>query len=120
MCLPWQNFEKAFPNFLAGYTYHLTLCVFPCVVNRGMGDTTGTLISLSRSGEDGGSGADGIPTMVINDEDDENTDCSVVIHDSIGQNDDSMIERDPSAENSDTLTRNFARHVNITDRVNER
>ena len=58
--------------------------------------------------------------MLINDEDDENTDCSVVIHDSIGQLDDSMVERDPSAENSDTLTRNFARQVNIGDRINEK
>lgn len=48
--------------------------------------------------------------MVINDMEDEE-ECSLVIH-----NDSSMVEK----ENSDTLTRNFARHVNIDDRNDER
>ncbi|KAM7542727.1 hypothetical protein Aperf_G00000003869 [Anoplocephala perfoliata] len=67
---------------------------------------TETLVSLNHSGESAN-------TMVINDvEDDE--ECSLVIH-----NDSSIVEKDVGAENSDTLTRNFASHVNIDDRSTE-
>lgn len=52
--------------------------------------------------------------MVINDVEDEE-ECSLVIH-----NDGSMIEKDVGAENSDTLTRSFAGHMNIDDRSAEK
>lgn len=69
---------------------------------RNQKDPSETLVSLSQSGDQSAN------TMVINDMEDEE-ECSLVIH-----NDSSMVK-----ENSDTLTRNFARHVNIDDRDEE-
>ncbi|VDL57606.1 unnamed protein product [Hymenolepis diminuta] len=71
---------------------------------RNQKDPSETLVSFSQSGDQSAN------TMVINDMEDEE-ECSLVIH-----NDSSMVEK----ENSDTLTRNFARHVNIDDRNDER
>ncbi|KAM3186168.1 hypothetical protein ACTXT7_004904 [Hymenolepis weldensis] len=61
---------------------------------RNQKDPSETLVSFSQSGDQSAN------TMVINDMEDEE-ECSLVIH-----NDSSMVEK----ENSDTLTRNFARH----------
>lgn len=70
---------------------------------RNLKDPSETLVSFSQSGDQSAN------TMVINGMEDEE-ECSLVIH-----NDSSMVEK----ENSDTLTRNFARHVNIADRNEE-
>ncbi|KAH9281246.1 Serine/threonine-protein kinase 3 [Echinococcus granulosus] len=80
------------------------------------GDASGTLIFLNRSDRGGTLGQDGATTMVINEDfgAEDDTECSVVIHAG-----DSMVEKDPGAENAGTLTQNFARQLAIGNRCKE-
>ncbi|VDK34543.1 unnamed protein product [Taenia asiatica] len=85
------------------------------------GNASGTLISLNRSDGGGTSGPDGTTTMVINEDvsTEDETECSVVIHDDVDDEGDLMAEKDPGAENAGTLTRNFARQLAVGDRSKE-
>ncbi|VDM35704.1 unnamed protein product [Hydatigera taeniaeformis] len=84
-------------------------------------DASGTLISLNRSDGGGTSGPDGTTTMVINEDvgTEDETECSVVIHDDIDDGGDLIADKDLGTENAGTLTRNFARQMVVGDRSKE-